>query len=334
MNQHNRSQDLRPVALASNQPRGRFYEGGSRISEFRGEQPSPANTPEDWIASTTSVRGEASVGLTVLPGGTFLADAIAEDPLAWLGSRHVDRYGADSMLLFKLLDAGQRLPVHVHPDGNFAAQHVGARHGKAEAWYILAGGSVHLGLKRSITLDELGTLVENQDAASLLEGMWEIPVEPGDSIFVPPGMLHAIGSGVLLAEVQEPEDLSILLEWSGFDIDGTIAGHLGIGFDVALAAVDRSESTAEDIDALVGRGVREGAALPVAAAKFFRLDRVSTRRDFTAGFAIVVALASARLTLLAGPTLQLDRGSTTLIPFASGSFRIDGDALVARPPAP
>jgi mannose-6-phosphate isomerase len=82
--------------------------------------------------------------MTRLDDGRLLSDAITNEPLTWLGEDHVARYGDDVMLLVKLLDAGQRLPVHAHPDGDFAASHVAAAHGKAEAWYILSPGTVYL----------------------------------------------------------------------------------------------------------------------------------------------------------------------------------------------
>ena len=83
------------------------------------------------------------------------------------------------------------------------------------------------------------------------------------------------------------------------------------------------------------RGVLDGSALPESADAFFRLDRVTGRSDFPAGFGIVIALTEpAQLTLAAGVSRELEGGSTTLIPYGSGRYRIDGDALVARPPRP
>jgi len=326
---------MEPILLPSNQPPARFYEGGERISLFRGEGSSGPNTPEDWVGSTTSVRGASPAGMTRLASGQLLAEAISNDPLPWLGARHVERYGVDTMLLVKLLDAGQRLPVHAHPDGAFAGTHISTAHGKAEAWYILSPGVVHLALTRAVSLEELHTLVATQDSAAMLSLMHEIAVEPGDCVFVPHGVLHAIGAGILLAEVQEPEDLSILLEWAGFDLDGENDGHLGLGFEVALTAVETRRRTSDEVQALVRRNVTGGAALPAEAEAFFRLDRVDGRRDFPAGFGIVITLTEgARLTLDSGASQVLAAGSTTLVPFSAGTFRIDGSALVARPPQP
>jgi len=58
----------------------------------------------------------------------------------------------------------------------------------------------------------------------MLEAMHEVSVTPGDGVYIPPGLPHAIGAGVFLLELQEPEDLSILLEWKGFNVDGVVDG--------------------------------------------------------------------------------------------------------------
>ena len=126
-----------PVALGPNQP-ARFYRGGAGIARFRGV-PQPSDyVPEDWVGSTTEIFSQPGAGLTRLPGGETLRHAIAAAPAAFLGPSHVARYGADPGLLVKILDTDGRLVVHFHPEREFAASHLGSRHGKTEAWIILA----------------------------------------------------------------------------------------------------------------------------------------------------------------------------------------------------
>jgi mannose-6-phosphate isomerase len=324
---------MHPVTLPSNRPRGRFYEGGQRIADLRGEPPAEPNTPEDWVASVTSVRGHPPIGMTRLPDGRILADAIADAPIDWLGPDHVARYGIDTKLLVKLLDPGQRLPIHAHPHDDFAAEHLGTAHGKAEAWYILAPGTVWLGLTRDVPRDELLALVDAQDTEKMLALMHRIEVQPNDTVYVPPGLLHAIGKGVVLAEVQEPEDLSILLEWKGFDLDGVVDGHLDLGFDVALQAVETRGRTAAEVQSLLHR-VSAGSSLVGAADEYFRLDRVTGDLDLPAGFAVVIGLEGGLRATTGNDSWEVTRGSTTLVPYGTGPtrFRGGGDALVARPP--
>ncbi|MHA7282684.1 class I mannose-6-phosphate isomerase [Arthrobacter sp. TMS2-4] len=320
--------------LPSNRPPARFYRGGAQISSFRGEAPSAAFEPEDWIGSTTTIFGDPKLGLTRLADGTLLRDAVATDPDYWLGKDHLARWGSDVRLLVKLLAAGQRLPVHAHPDDTFASHHLGHSHGKAEAWYILEGGTVHLGLTRDVGETELAAMVEEQEVDTLLALLHKVRVVSGDVVFVPPGVLHAIGQGVLLLELQQPEDLSILLEWRHFALDGTADGHLGLGFGLALTAVDRTALPCEDLAGLVRSAPPSGSVLPSDADEFFRLERrpVDGPSRLDPGFAVLV-VAGGSMTLCGRDAL---RGSTWLVPAGEGSIDLDGtgELLVARPPAP
>lgn len=325
---------MHPIVLPSNRPAGRFYRGGRRITELRGDPPAASHEPEDWIASTVSVFGQPGVGETVLPDGRRLADAIAADPVAWLGEAHVARWGADPRLLTKLLDAGQRLPVHTHPDGAFAADRLGHAHGKAEAWVILTPGLVHLGLQREVGEEELRDLVDHQCTGDLLALLHPVEVEPGDAVFVPARTLHAIGEGVLLLEVQEPEDLSILLEWDGFAVDGAEEGHLGLGFDTALQAVSRERLDPAALHALITRARTSGSVLAPAADPFFTVDRVPVDGvvELEAGYAVVL-VERGDVVL---DDLSLAQGATVVVPASAGALRVEGSGtlLVCRPPRP
>lgn len=328
---------MRPLQLAANQPLDRFYAGGAKIARFRGDPEPPPNTPEDWIASTTTVRGEAPSGLTVLPDGRTLAAVVDGDPQGWLGPEHVAAFGPDVRLLVKLLDAGQRLPVHLHPSDEYALAHLGAAHGKAEAWYILQPGEVFIGLRDDVDVDHLTRLVRDQATAELLSLLCRVEVAAGDTVYVPPGVLHAIGEGVFLLEVQQPEDQSILLEWNGFALDGERDGHLGLGFDVAMGAAELTSRDGAALDELISRGPLRGSVLPRSAQRFFRLDRAEgAGARFDAGFAVVVVLRGTT-TLTpegSGGPVEYQAGSTVVVPFEFGAYTVTGgETLVARPPA-
>lgn len=325
------------IVLPSNRPPERFYRGGRRITDFRGETPAGEREPEDWVGSVTTVAGQERLGLTTLPDGRLLADAIAADPVGWLGAAHVERWGVDTRLLVKLLDAGQRLPVHAHPPGEFASRYLGRRHGKAEAWYILRGGEVHVGLIRDVTASELTGLLDRGGSEQMLGLLHRVTVTPGDVVYVPPGVLHAIGEGVLLVEVQEPEDLSILLEWAGFDLDGPRDGHLGLGYPVALQAVERRGRSADEIARLVRPAGLGTSVLPAESEPYFRLERalVDGRVELAPGFAVLVVTDGALgLETVAGP-LELPRGTTAVASHSAGTLRLSGrgEVLACRPPA-
>ncbi|MET0735508.1 MAG: class I mannose-6-phosphate isomerase [Microbacterium sp.] len=325
------------VLLGANQPPGRFYRGGARIDRFRGVEPGPDYRPEDWVGSATTLAGEEALGLSALPDGTLLRAAVGADPVGWLGAEHLAAFGVDTMLLVKLLDAGQRLPVHAHPDDGFSRVHLGHRFGKAEAWYLLEGGTVHLGLRAPVSREALRSLVDAQDAGALLDLLHARPVSAGDIVFVPPGELHAIGSGVFLLELQQPEDLSILLEWDGFELDGERLGHLGLGFDIALEAVTSEARTAAEIDEWILHPADGASILPSSSDRFFRLERVTVDGSaaIEEGFAIlVVERGAAVLEPERGAPVRVERGATVALPHAAGRVRLSGTAtvLVCRPP--
>ena len=333
---------MRVIPLPSNRPPDRFYRGGAKITDFRGDPPAGEREPEDWIASTTTIAGEESLGLTVLPDGRTLADAVAADPDAWLGAEHVRDHGPDTRLLVKLLDAGQRLPVHAHPDVGFAHEHLGRSHGKAEAWFIVDGGVVHLGLREDVERTDLLALVERQDTDALLGLLHRVEVAPGDVVYVPPGVLHAVGAGVFLVELQEPEDLSILLEWRGFALDGERDGHLGLGFDLALQAVECRARSEDEIARLVRPAGSGPSVLPAEADPYFVLERLGLDGAATLdpGFAVLVTL-TGELRVDAGDDARegdggvpLPAGSTAVAPHGAGPLRLRGraDLLACRPP--
>jgi mannose-6-phosphate isomerase len=307
-------------ALGANQPET-FYRGAGRIAEFRNVSALP-DRPEDWVGSVTSRFGLAPSGLSTLADGRLLAAAIAADSRWWLGP---DR--TDTGVLVKLLDAGQRLPLHVHPDRRFATAHLASPYGKTEAWVIVSarpGAYVHLGFARDVDLDELAGWVNGRKNDEMLAATNRIPVAAGDAILCPAGLPHAIGDGILLVEVQEPTDFSVLLEYEGF---GPADGHLGLGYDLALQCVDRAVWTPARIETL--RGTPSGL-LPSAADEFFAACRLRGGDRIDQGFSILVAVAGEGTLTGEHDDLAVRRGDTLLIPHAAGPLAVNGPIEVVR----
>ncbi len=314
-----------PVQLTPNLPET-FYAGSGRLARFHGEPLPPR--PEEWVASTTRRFGQRTAGLTVLPDATTLVDAIAADPQAWLGRRE-----PDTGLLVKLLDAGQRLPLHVHPDRTFARTHLASPYGKTEAWIVVDAApdaAVNLGFHRPVDPDELARWVAAQDVAAMLAATHTVPVRAGDAVLCPAGTPHAIGAGILLIELQEPTDLSIMLETEGFPIaDGDAT--LGLPRDTALACVNRSAVTPAQLREWMT--ATAGSLLPAQAREFFRAEPVAAD-TVVQGFAVLVVTAGAgQLTGQWGVT-ELRRGDTLVLPFGAGQGRMSGSVsgVLCAPP--
>ena len=326
---------MQPVLLEPNTP-PTFYRGGGRIDRLRGTS-GHEDRPEDWIASVTARFGQAPDGMTRLPDGQLLADAVAGDPVGWLGAEHVARYGSDTGLLVKLLDAGQRLPVHVHPDRGFAAEHLASPHGKTEAWVVLEAepdAGVHLGFSRDVGAAELAGWVRDQDVKSLLAVTHRLPIAAGDVVLCQAGTPHAISAGVFLVELQEPTDLSILMEWRDFGLPAE-AATLGLPLEEALACVDRRACPPERLQALRGRPLNGavGSLLPGEADPFFVAERVDARLDrhLTQSYSVLVVTAGeGHLTTENGGTLPLRRGSVVLIPHGAGAAELAGTVAGVR----
>ena len=124
--------------------------------------------------------------------------------------QRADKNAPDPALLLKLLFTSEPLSIQVHPDDAFARS-IGLPNGKTEAWYILAAAPdarVALGLKRQLTPGELRAAISDGSIADLAQ--WR-SVAKGDIIFVPAGTIHAIGAGIVLAEIQQHSDATFRL---------------------------------------------------------------------------------------------------------------------------
>ena len=344
---------LAPVVLQPNRPAERPYLGGEGILRFRGlppgDDPAGERMPEDFVASATEVFAGGGVGLTVLPDGTPLRDAIAARPIEYLGEEHVGAFGDDPMLLVKLLDTRQRLFVHYHPTTQFARDVLAHSSGKTEAWAIVATDGpayAYLGFSREVEAAEVLEWFESQDVPSMLAAMNRVELAEGDTLYVPAGLPHSIGPGITLVELQQPVDLSILVEYEGFpDLDQKGA-LLGLDAATALSNLDRSAVPSARIAELSSsRQTRDAAGaqitplFPAEADAVFRADRIRTVASgdamLAAGYAVIVVIDGEGVLEWSGGSVPLSKGSTVLVPHAAGETTLRGalTLLRCRPPA-
>lgn len=161
----------------------------------------------------------------LLPWSSLRDDA---GPIGELWFERADTKAPDPELLLKLLFTRQALSIQVHPDDSYARS-MGEPHGKTEAWYILAAepeAAVAVGLQRDLTAEQLRAAIEDGSIADLVE--WH-PVRAGETIFIPAGTIHAIGPGLVLAEIQQRSDVTFRL----FDYGRARELHVDAGVAVA-----------------------------------------------------------------------------------------------------
>jgi mannose-6-phosphate isomerase len=299
----------------------RFYRGGALLGRFRRTEEDDGSFPEDWVCSVTPAfnpgRDEADAGLTRLEDGRLLREAIAEEPESWLGPTQLARFGETTGLLVKLLDPVERVLVHAHPDRAFAAAHLGSPFGKTEAWIVLETradhGEAFVGLREDTDPARYLEWIERQDVDSLLGSLNPVALRAGDLLYVPPGVPHAIGGGMLIAELQEPTDFSLICEWTGFPVRPEDA-HLGLGWETALQALDLRAHAP----------VRE---LPESAAAFFWADE---RIEPAGRFAAMIVLEGEGE--IGG--LVARRGDVYAVPAAVEHLPWSGELRVLRCLAP
>lgn len=160
---------------------------------------------ESWVLS--GLRGDDSVIVNGGLAGQTLTQIIDTYRDELLGKSIYEKYGTNFPLLFKLIDASDKLSIQVHPNDATAWE----RHrsfGKTEMWYIIDAeedSELILGFANDCSAEEYSAALTNQTLESLLK---RVKVHSGDVIFIPSGLVHAIGKGVLLAEIQQSSDIT------------------------------------------------------------------------------------------------------------------------------
>jgi mannose-6-phosphate isomerase len=152
------------------------------------------------------------------------------DAVGELWFERADKAAPTPALLLKLLFTSEPLSIQVHPDDTFARA-MGLPNGKSEAWYIISakpGAQIGIGLKRRVTPQELRASITNGSIVELVQ--WR-PVEKGDVVFIPAGTIHAVGGGIVLAEIQQRSDTTFRL----FDYGSARELHIDNGVAVANA---------------------------------------------------------------------------------------------------
>lgn len=210
----------------------RSYNSSGIIDKYTEKM--PLNYPEDWICSVVEAfnpnfeKVENEV-LSKLENGEFLKDYIKNN-------QHILGEKKDISILTKLLDAGERLVIQVHPTDEFANKFFNSSCGKTECWFVVDAkedASVYIGFKERITKEKWKDAFDRQDIGLMLSMLHKINVSPGDCIFVAGGMPHAIGEGCFIIELQQASDLMVISEkttLSGIVLDERKI-HGGLGFE-------------------------------------------------------------------------------------------------------
>ena len=216
--------------------------GGNRLRDYGFNYDPLPNCGELWALS--SVEGHESVIANGFLADNTLNEAIEIYMGDLVGDKVFNRYGTEFPLLIKIIDAAQDLSIQVHPDDELAQQR-GMSRGKTEMWYVMLadqGSRLVSGFRRDTSADEYTAALA---AGHLMDLLHSEQPQPGDVFFIPAGRVHALGKGLMVAEVQQTSDCTYrIYDYDRTDKDGK----------------KRQLHTAEAMDAIDFSGIRGHAS--------------------------------------------------------------------------
>jgi mannose-6-phosphate isomerase len=313
--------------------------GGRRLADLLGKSlPPDQRIGESWELADHP-HGRSLVADGPMAGKT-LRWILERHGAAVLGSDEFARGGAARFsLLVKFLDASDRLSVQVHPDDSYAAVHHAGESGKTECWTVLhaePGAWLIQGVKPGVTRPQFAAALKAGQVEELLAVR---PVKAGDFIWVPAGLVHGIGPGVVVAEVQENSDLTYrVYDWNR-------AGPDGKPRELQVREALETIRFGGDMTPQGGRGkTADETGLVIehlVGCHAFSLTRIQIDRrpwaaDMDGGWVAVVVLSgAARLTTREG-AMAIRAGDTVLVPADLQEYALEMPqkltVLVAAPP--
>lgn len=300
--------------------------GGTRLREEYGVDAPLDRLAEAWVLSCHP-QGENVVANGRYQGMT-LAEAIRDMGPECLGSR-AQRFDYFPILI-KLIDAKENLSVQVHPDDAYARR-VEHEFGKTEAWYILdaqEGAELIYGFQKKILQEEFRRRIADQ---TLLEVVNRVPVKKGDLFFIEAGTLHAIGKGILLAEIQQNSNTTYrVYDYGRIGADGKPRElHVDKAVEVTHCAPPahsgRPQGEPQHFDGytktlLVSCELFTSHRLEISTQAMLAVDEAS--------FVSLLALEGEGTLTACGQMLPFQKGESVFLPAGSGEYRLSGAMTV------
>lgn len=295
----------------------RYVWGGTRLGSLL--EKSVGDDP--YCAESWEVCDRGADQTVVADGplaGTTLSELVQSRGAALLGRHHPQK---SFPLLFKFLDTAAPLSVQVHPDDVRAAQAKVPDLGKTEAWYIVdaePGSLIYAGLNPGVDRDTF----ENELRAGTCDDCLH-SFEPwtGDCVFVPAGAVHALGAGLLVAEIQQASDTTYrLFDWNRLGTDGR---PRPLHVEEGLAVIDFSLGP---LSPAIGKPTPHAEAVRLVECEKFLWDRWSITQPVQLGgderFHLI-AVVEGELRVAGDPAGRpLKRGETMLLPAVCGEIKL------------
>lgn len=296
--------------------------GGSRLKQLYGKKSEFSTIAESW---ELACRPD---GMCLIENGCFAGKPLSEALSLCPGS--VGLWNGEFPLLVKLIDAKENLSIQVHPSDSKARKELGEA-GKTEMWYIVSADPksfLYFGLKREITADEL--IIHAHDG-TICELLNQVPVKAGDIFSIQPGTIHAIGKGILIAEIQQNSNTTFrIYDYSRRDNQGLLRPlHLGRAAEVAnLMPIVPAECRANLQAYFPGYRLAQMFSCPYFEAYKLELAGtirlICTKESFTH---LLVVSQSAVLSTKKG-SFSIHAGDSWFLPAGLGEYLLSGQSTI------
>ena len=299
--------------------------GGNRLKTDYNKVSDLNNIAESW---ELTVRDD---GMNTIIGGEFdgltMQEYIDKNGFGVVTNKELDRFP----LLIKFIDAEDNLSIQVHPDDEYGMKTANSL-GKTEMWYVIDAkpdAKLVYGLKKDVTVDMLREAIEN---GTVEEQLNFVNVKKGDVFFIPSGLLHAIGAGILLAEIQQNSNITYrVYDYNRLGKDGK-PRELHVE-DALNVIVNRTE---EEIDKIRFSTNAKNSNL-LASCEFFTVEKHSIDADFefstnAESFNSILCLEGSGKIEYDGEIFPLSKGDSYFIPAGLGKYIVAGnlEIIVSR----
>ncbi len=297
--------------------------GGEKLKTVLSKPITSKITGESWEISTMA--GDVSIIANGFFEGKPLTELIEEMPEAILGNKVLAQFGTQFPLLFKYLDAREDLSIQVHPNDELAKKKHNS-FGKTEMWYIMQAdlnARLIVGFKEKSNPE---TYIKNLKEKTLLDILNPIVVEKGDVFFLETGTVHAIGAGVVVAEIQQTSDITYRLY--DFDRKDAQGNTRELHIDLALDAInyDAFETkkaytkTVNTSNTIVNCQYFKTNYIPLSGSL-----KVSKNQD---SFKVLMCVEGNFELFMAGDTYKYNIGDTLLLPANLDDYELKGQAAL------
>ncbi len=296
--------------------------GGSKLKTILNKHTIRESVGESWEIS--GVQGNVSIVAKGPEKGLKLTELISRYKGELVGEKIYSKFGNEFPLLIKFIDAKTDLSVQLHPNDELARQ----RHnsfGKTEMWYVMQadeGSKINIGFKKDLDKREYLDHLENEKITELLN--FE-EVRKGDSFFINTGKVHAIGGGVLLAEIQQTSDVTYrIYDWGRVNAEGQ---HRELHTALALDAIDFGKKD----DYQLNYEKKVNSSSEIASCEYFTTNFLKVKGEIVKdcasldSFLIYMCVEGNAQISIGGNSERIEKGQSLLIPASTGELKIIAD---------